>query len=187
MYQESSLLDEDIVFAGESPEAPARRLSRSNRHRASNGAAVGSFMAEVEPVIEEYEKVVAGLEERMAAANRAQTHAEEELRQARDEVKFAERVQHANMEVISTLRKKNQHLEEELKRTRERERENWRLSAVIDDENAQALRQRLNELETVLQQKNWEINVLRENYSMPPTNSSSVADAKLAYPRSHRI
>lgn len=109
---------EDYGQAGTKTGGITAIIEQSARKSRRNSA---GFMKDVEPVIEEYEKVVATLEAKLSDSTRLQQQAEEDLRRLRDEVKFAERVQYANVEVISGLRRKIKELEEEVKLFKERD------------------------------------------------------------------
>ncbi|RKP05587.1 P-loop containing nucleoside triphosphate hydrolase protein [Thamnocephalis sphaerospora] len=63
-----------------------------------------AFVAEVEPIIEEYEKVVTQLEEQLREERAARKQAEDELRLTSGRIRLSEEVQRRKMEEIAQLR-----------------------------------------------------------------------------------
>ncbi|RKP27545.1 hypothetical protein SYNPS1DRAFT_26796 [Syncephalis pseudoplumigaleata] len=95
----------------------AARANHARSHSIASTSGDGSFMAmtsfqqQVEPVIEEYEKVVAGLEAQLRETSEAIREAESELQAYKERALRAEQTQEANGRELMELRAQLQQLE----------------------------------------------------------------------------
>ncbi|KAI8052141.1 hypothetical protein BDF22DRAFT_60102 [Syncephalis plumigaleata] len=92
------------------PSNPRHSITSVNGDETFTG--MTSFQQQVEPVIEEYEKVVAGLEAQLAETSEAIQEAEKQLQLYKERALQAEEIQQANNHELMELRAQLQQLEQ---------------------------------------------------------------------------